>query len=291
MIRKLYLQNAAGLRWSLNGGRGVYVQDLAGFGFSLSPSFADLSRGFFIPVSDEAEPQNTVPFTMTFTRNAYEVYQSMVNWIASAGKLTLIYQPTPEQEYCRDVSVNFFQKGEKTQVGWLEVPCSFFCHTPWYLPSPTTLDLGTAGSDESKRYDYTYDETLMYGEDTVSSMPGDIMASGHIPSAMELTYHGAITNPKLRLTGKISGKTYGLCSVTAVLSATDTLKYSSRYEDSYVKKIAAGGAETDLLDALDLSSNPFFHIPVDEPSTLTIEADQILTGKADILVYYYFRSV
>lgn len=291
MIRKLYLQNARGSRWGLNGDRGVYAHSLAGFGFTLSPNFADLSRGFFIPVDDQAEPQNTIPFTIAFTRNAYETYQSFVNWLASAGKVTLIYNPTGRQEYCRDVIVNFLQKGEKNVVGWLEIPASFFCSTPWYMPSPTTLDLGSAGEDESKRYDYEYVEDLIYGDDSTASLSGVIIGSGHIPGAIELTYHGAITNPRIRLAGKISGKTYGICSVSTVLQTGDTLKFSSRYEESFIKKISASGVETDLLDVLDLSTSPFFHIPVDEPCDISLEADAAFTGSADLLIFYYYRSV
>lgn len=291
MIRKLYFQNAAGQRWGLNGDRGVYASSLAGFGFTLSPSYADLSRGFFVPVSDEAEPQNTLPFTLTFTRNPYETYETFVNWLAAAGTVTIVYNPTGKRELCRDVSINFLQKGEKSAVGWLEVPCSFFCNTPWYLPSPTTLDLGAAGKDNRKRYNYRYTKELRYGQNSSATLSGTIAGAGHIPGSLELTYRGAITNPKIRLVGNISGKTYGLCSVTTVLSPSDTLKFSSRYENSYVKRIAAGGAEADLLDALDLSSTPFFHIPVDEPCTVSIEADTTFTGSADLLIFYYYRSV
>lgn len=63
-IRKVYLQNAAGDRWGLNGENGVYVSSLAGFGYTLSPTYADLTRGFFLAVSGESEPQGTVPFTV-----------------------------------------------------------------------------------------------------------------------------------------------------------------------------------------------------------------------------------
>ena len=291
MIRKLFLQNAAGQRWGLNGDRGVYAHALSGFGFTLSPNFADLSRGFFVAVSDEEEPQNTLPFTLTFTRKGYETYESLVNWLASAGTVTIVYDTTGRQEFWRDVSVNFIQKGEKNEVGWLECPCSFFCKTPWYLPTPTTLDLGTGGTDNRKRYSYRYNAQLRYGQNSVAAMSGTIAGAGHIPGALEVTYHGAIANPKIRLVGNISGKTYGVCSVTATLADSDTLKFSSRYENSYVKRIAAGGAETDLLDALDLSSTPFFHIPVDEPCTVSIEADSPFTGAADLLIFYYYRSV
>lgn len=290
-IRKLYFQNAAGERYGLNGERGVYASSLAGFGLTLTPNFADLSRGFFVPVSDESEPQNTVPFTLTFTRNPYDSYKSLVDWLTAAGTITIVYNPTGKQEYCRDVTINFLQKGELSAVGWLEIPCSFLCNTPWYLPAPTSLELEAGGMDDSKRYDYEYDDALCYGSDSSASFSGTIAGAGHIPGSLELTYYGAITNPKIRLTGNISGKTYGVCSVDVVLAASDTLKFSTRYENSYVKQITAAGVETDLLDALDLSSTPFFHIPVDEPCTISVEADAPFTGFADLRIFYYYRSV
>ena len=290
-IRKLYFRNAAGERFGLNGEKGVYATGISGLGFTLTPTYADLGRGFFVPVSDEAEPQGAVPFTVVFTRNPYQTYQAFVNWLTAAGTVTVVYNPTGTQEYYRDVTINFIQKGELNAVGWLEVPCSFFCNTPWYLPRPTSLTLEATGTDESKRYDYAYTEDLIYGTDSSASLSGLIAGAGHVPGALELTYHGAITNPRIRLVGDVSGKTYGICSVSVVLLATDSLKVSTRYENSYVKRVAAGGAETDLLDALDLSTTPFFHIPVDEPCTISIEADSPFTGSADLLVYYYYRSV
>lgn len=290
-IRKLSFRNASGERWGLNGYRGVYASNLAGFGLSMSPNFADLSRGFFTSVSGEAEPQATIPFTMTFTQNPYETYQDFVNWISRADTVTVVYNPTNRQEYYRDVTVNFLQKGELNEVGWLEVPCSFLCVTPWYLPSPTSLSLESGGTDESKRYDYYYTENLRYGNDSSATLSGTIAGAGHVPASLELTYYGAITNPRIRLVGNVTGKTYGICSIAVTLAPSDTLKVSTRYENSYVKRISAAGVEADLLDALDLSTTPFFHIPVDEPCTISVEADAAFTGLADLLIYYYYRSV
>lgn len=290
-IRKLYFQNAAGQRWGLNGEKGVYASNLSGFGFTLAPTFADLNRGFFTSVSDENEPQNNLAFTMIFTRTPYESYKALVDWISAAGTLTIVYAPTAKQEFCRDVSVNFLQKGELSEVGWLEIPCSFFCNTPWYKPSPTSLSVQGNGIDESKRYDYEYTEALRYGADSSASISTSIAGAGHIPGSLELSFYGAIVNPRIRLTGEISGKVFGICSIAATFGETDLLKFSSRYEDSYVKRISANGQETDLLDALDLSSVPFFHIPVDEPCTVSIEADASFTGRVDMLIYYYYRSV
>ena len=289
MIRKLYFQNAAGQRWGLNGENGVYASELSGFGFSLDPSFADLGQGFFSPSSDNSEPQNALAFTVILTRNAYATFQSFSNWLASAGTLSIIYDPTGNREYCRDVSVNYLQKGEKNQVGWLELPCSFFCHTPWYLPSPTSLSMTGAGQDKSKRYPFRY--PYRYGYDSTAALTTSIAGAGHIPGAIRLIYRGAITNPQLRLVGRITGKTYGLCNLSVILDEGDALEYSSMYRNSYVKRIRADGQETDLLDALDLTLSPFFHVPVNEPCLLSIEADAPFTGRAELWVYYYYRSV
>jgi hypothetical protein len=290
-IRKLYFQNAAGQRKGLNGDNGVYATNLSGFGVTLAPSYADLSRGFFSPVSSETEPQNTLAFTMMFTRNAYDVYQSFLNWLSASETITIVYNPTGQQEYFRDVSINFLQKGELTEVGWLEIPCSFFCCTPWYLPTPTTLRLNNTAGSRRKRYDYRYAPDLRYGLDSTAALAGTIAGGGHVPGALELTYYGAITNPQIRLTGNLTGKTYGICRVAVVLNPGDVLKISTRYENSYVKRITAAGVETDLLDELDLSTEPFFHIPVNEPCTVSVEADSAFSGNADLTVYYYYRSV
>lgn len=280
-----------GDRWGLNGENHVYASDLSGFGFELSPVFADLTRGFFVPVNEDEEPQRSLAFTATFTRAPYATYQQLVDWLAAAGTITVVYNPTGKQEFFRDVTVNFLQKGELTQVGWLEIPCSFLCSTPWYLPTPTTLALEAGGTDESKRYDYVYTEDLRYGNDSFATLSGTIAGAGHTPGSIELTYYGAIVNPRIRLVGNITGKTYGLCSVAVTLIPSDTLKLSTRYEESYIKRIAAGGQETDLLDVLDLSTTPFFHIPVSEPCTLSVEADAAFSGSAELTIFYYYRSV
>lgn len=290
-IRKLYFQNAAGARFSLNGKDGVYATALAGFGFSLSPSFANLGRGFYPTVSDTNELQNSLAFSIVLTVDPYDTHQALMNWLNAAGTLTIVYDPTGKQEYCRDVTVRFIEKGELNQAGWLELLCSFACTTPWYLPLPTTMRISASAQDEGKRYDYTYDEDLRYGPDSVASMSAVIAGSGHIPGALRLTFRGAVTNPQLRLVGNLSGRTIGVCDLSVALTETDTLEFSSRYEKSYVKKISAIGVETDLLDVLDLRLTPFFHIPVDEPCTLSVEADADFSGHAELTVYYYFRSV
>lgn len=290
-IRKLFFRAQSGEQIPLDGTNGIYAADLSGLGLSLTPSYADLGRGFFTPVSRETEPQSAVAFTLVFTCNPYAEYTRLINWLAAAESLQLVYRPAGGSVYYRDVDVNFIQKGELTAVGWLECPSSFLALTPWYNPVPVEIGLGQYKPGENKRYAYRYSANLRYGADSTASMSGTISGGGHIPSAMSLTYRGAITNPKIRLTGNISGKTYGICSVETVLVPSDTLVLSTRYNNSYVKRISASGEETDLLDALDLSTDPFFRVPITEPCTISVEAGAVITGRADLLIYYYYRSV
>lgn len=290
-IRKLYFKNAAGDRYDLNGKSGAYATALSGFGFSLAASFADLRHGFFPVVNDANEPQNTLAFTIVLTVDPYEAHQALVNWLSAAGVLTIVYDPTGKQEYYRDVTVSFLQKGELNPAGWLELLCSFSCVTPWYQPLPTTMRIFSAAQEAGKRYDYTYDDDLRYGPDSIASMTAVIANSGHIPGALRLAFRGAVTNPQLRLVGRASGRTFGICSLSTALTEADTLEFSTQYGNSYVKKISSTGVETDLIDVVDLRLVPFFHIPVDEPCTFAIEADADFSGSADLTVYYYFRSV
>lgn len=291
IIRKLYFQNASGQRWGLNGETGVYCTDLAGFGISLVPALANLGRGFFDEDLSSADVQFDIPFTLVFTKDPYDTYQMLIDWLAAAETVTIVYNPTGKQEYCRDVVVNFMQKGELTRVGWLEVPSSFCCITPWYFPFPTQMTVRNSGKDERKRYTYKYSDTLKYGMDSSAALSTTIAGAGHIPAAIELSYYGSIKNPQIKLSGNISGRTLGVCSVAAVLEDTDVLKLSTKYEGSFVKKISAVGLETDLLDAVDLSLMPFFRVPVNEPCTVSIESDDSFSGVAELLVYYYYRSV
>lgn len=289
-IRKLYFQNAAGERRGLNGENGVYATALAGFGFSLSNAFSDLGNGFF-PINKAAESQNSLAFTAVLTRNAYAVHQSLMNWLAKSGTLTLVYNPTGDEEYCRDVSISYMQKGELNQMGWLELPCSFSCITPWYRPVPTAVSVSNSDPVNVKRYGYRYSNNLRYGATNATTLSATISGAGHIPGALRLTFRGAAVNPRIRLVGAFSGKTHGVCSLSAIFEASDTLEFCTRYEYSYVKKIGADGTETDLLDALDLSLGPFLHIPVNEPCTLSIDADEPVSGRATLFIYYYYRSV
>lgn len=262
-----------------------------GLGFSLSPAYADLKNGFFLSISADSEPQGSFAGTLTFYgSDPYGQYQRFVDWCAAGAPLTLIYAPTPAQEFFRQVDISYLTKGEKNQVGALDVPASFLCLTPWYRPQPSQLSLENLQGN-AIRYTYRYIDGLIYGADSTASLSGSIYPGGHIPGGLLLRYTGAILNPRIRLVGSQSGKTFGLAAVTAELGPGDVFELSTAPNDSHVYRIAADGSVVNLEDFLSMASDPYFRIPVDEACILSVEADAVFDGSAELEIYYYYRSV
>ena len=293
-MRKFYLQNQAGTRWDLNGAAGVYLVSPAGLGVSLAPTFHDLREGFFAINDTGAVPQLTPSFTLTFPRpHAYQHYRELVDWALAATELQLIYCPFGELEFQAKVALNYINKSELSQLAWLECESALYQLTPWTRPLAT--EVAVTGAEEALRYTASlrYDSALRYAGDAAGQMSAMISPAGHLPGSVRLRYTGEISDPRIKLAGAESGTVYGLCAVEGSLGASETLELATMREDAHVLKIAADGSEIDLVatGAVDLSQEPFFSVPVTEPSILTIESTAVISGTAELQVYTYYRSV
>lgn len=289
-MRRFFLENETGARYPLNNESGVFLSNPTGLGVTLNPAFSDLRSGFFRNTSADAEPQSVVVCDLVFTRDAYAGYRAFVNWCSTAKKLYLVYLPYGGTEYFRAVTVNYLTKTELTATRWLTVPISFACTTPWYRAAPTRMSMaGETGG--AMRYTFIYDASLVYSASSTGGMAADISAGGHIPAAFVLSCRGELVNPRIALKGLSSGVTYGVCSLSETISANERLEVSTLYGDSHIIKTNAAGSVTDLLDSADLAYEPFPRVPMTEDCSLTLSADEAITGEADIRVYYYYRSV
>ena len=290
-MRKFYFANAAGERWPLQGEKGVFFTDPTGLGVTLAQTYADLQNGFFVGVSSANEPQSAPHATLLFTRPAYSAYRQLINWLAAAGDLELIYCPYGAEEFHRRVDVQAISKGELDEHQFLQSELSLLARSPWFKAQSTRLDLASQVVDESMRYDFIYTAELIYGEDATASLSATLHPDGHIPAAISVTFFGGAASPSISLTGQITGKLYGACRISDTLTSGETLLFSTDYLDSHVRKISAQGVETDLLAKIDLDGEPFFRMPLTEPCTLSIAAQAAINGSADVQVFYYFRSV
>lgn len=290
-MRKFYFLNDSGERWPLQGEKGVYLTDPTGLGVSLAQTYADLQNGFFVGVSSANEPQSAPHATLLFVRPAYATYRQLINWLAAAGSLELVYCPFGSDEFHRRVDVQAISKGELDEHAFLSCELSMLARSPWFKAAAARLEISSETVDESLRYDIVYTDDLIYGEDATSSLSGTLHPNGHVPAAISVTFYGGAASPVISLTGQLTGKLYGACRISDTLAVGETLLFSSDYLDSHVYKLTAQGETVDLLAKIDISGDPFFRLPLTEPCTLTIAAQAAISGAADVEVFYYYRSV
>jgi hypothetical protein len=127
--------------------------------------------------------------------------------------------------------------------------------------------------------------------DSIATATAEVQATGHTPAGIVFAYKGAIKNPVLMLYGKRSGEMYGNVLINLVSNAGDTLEYSSKYDDSYIRLRQSSGSVVDLIDAVDITQNVFFRIPVGESCVFEIASEDKMSGSAQIAVFDYFRTV
>ena len=290
-IRKFYLQDAAGERIDLNGAAGIYATDPTGLGEELAPNYGDLNSGFFMVLSDEAEPQTSVGLTINFTRRAtaYEQYSELARWISAAGDgLLLLYAPHGATIYYRRVRLQYLKKTERNGVGWLECPAAFKPITPWYLPTSAPASMGSLAADAMRYDQFRYDQARYVGSHA-PTYAAQLQPAGDIPGGLEIRFSGTADNPVLTLSGLATGKVYGVCAIGQSLVAGDVLEYSSSPRDSYCRVIR-GGSVVPLDGYLDPSTDPFIRMPLTEPCLLQLTGTSI-SGSAEVRVNYFFRTV
>lgn len=290
--RKFYLSSATGERYGLNGERSVWLTEPSGLGLELSPGFANARNGFFAPTVTDDVPQGAVYGTLVFTGAApYSNYRTFLSWALAAGDgLLLVYEPTPGAEYYRRVTLTSLTKGEIEAPGWLHCEATFQTLTPWYRPSQLRRDL-TPDSGNLMKYKYRYSPGLRYPVDNSGQMRATITAAGHLPSALTLECVGPVESPTLRLIGVNSGADYGRLSIDAGFAEDERLQYSSRYLETYVRKVYADGRTEDLLPLVDLAYDPWLRASVLEPCTFIMTAASLIPSGAVVKVYDYYWSV
>lgn len=311
-MRRFYLENETGERIGLNNEKGIFLTEPSGLGLDFSDNFADLGEGFF-RVSSKGNSQRAMSCKLNFVdRAAYAYYKDFVDWCMKAKKLYLIYgvphymemqsksleyddivtygREDGEIQYYAHVEVQSMGKTELTKAGYLEVPASFLYLSPWYLPVSPDVDTLGMGDKCFRFFDCYIDEAYL-APLAVKEFEAIIEPQGHLPAAFEISYRGVTVNPVISLIGE-SGKLYGKCALNhSIVYDSTTLMLSTKYDEPYIKKRLASGAEVNLLKYVDLSEEPFFKMPTTERCTLKIEDDDVMNGYLTVKTLYYYRSV
>ena len=293
-MRLFHLQNELGSRISLNNETGIFLTEPEGLGLEFGDTFADIGEGFFRMVSKKHN-QRVIGGKLNFIKDPYESYNSFVNWCMAAKDLYFIYNPSGKEYYIH-VEIESMQKTEMNQLGYMEVPIRLKYLSPWYIPYPAQISMigadvvgftfGDSNNDGSR-----LDGTDVFIGSTSEAYASDIEAYGHLPAAVKITFKGIASNPIFKLTGKSTGIEYGKCKINKSFGTETTIELSTMYEDSYIKSIDVLGNEEDLLQYVDLTTDPFFKVPLTEDCVLNITDMDSLSGQVNGRIYYYYRSV
>lgn len=290
-MRKFYLENEIGSRVGLNNEDGIFFYQPENLGLEFEHEYATTGSGFFSMTkfaTTQLQPSGTLIFIPNDSKGAYDRYRELIDWIYSGEELFLVYAPTEKEEFYRKVTIQSLAKGELDThaVLWCEVIFSVL--TPWYLPIPLHVSFGEEG-DDAMSYPFYYTDDLVYAVGS-KDYSAEVSPSGHMPAAVKITFKGLIINPVFSVMGLASRKVLGECAIEGEFGANDTLILSTAEQDSYIICKDSEGNETDLLDSIDITKNPFFRLPLNEPCEVSISGDSIL-GTAEMQVYAYYRGV
>lgn len=141
-MRKFYIENELGTRIPLNGENGVWFSSPTGLGQADNIATSTGPAGFF-SVTQRNQKQMNIVGELVFVRDVYAAFQAFANFVNTAEKLVLVYDPNGT-EYKRNVICAYLTKTEKTKGGWLRVPSSWAAMTPWFTEQSNELVDGSA---------------------------------------------------------------------------------------------------------------------------------------------------
>lgn len=277
IYRSFTLYDESGTAKSLNGepeGSKLYFENPTGLGFNLAPTFANIGSGFFKNVSSDKIPQQNIVGDLIVSD--YAEYSAFVRWVLKAKKLYFAYRPTPtSDEYRCEVAIDYLTKTEKNAGASLRCPISFKPLTPWYLEQVVEYEiLAPTPPFTAAVYDVAFN------------------TEGDLPSAM--TIHAESSGTPYAITAKITGEaeSVGHFTFQNVIDTAGVFDYSSLYNDSYIRYTSAG-VESDIINNVDISNDPFFKLPANSNITVEIlyNSTTAIPAKISLKLYNYYRSV
>ena len=280
MYRKFTLRNSIGETLEMNGSERLFTSP-SGLGYVQNNNLASVGGGFYINAK-KTYPQRNLVGTVVFAGDdPYAQYTEFVDFINKGYDLTMVYNPNGTDFYA-EIDVDFIQKGEKTNLGFLEVPVSFVAKTPWYRISPQTVNIQPGSGGNVSIFDLEFDFEFISENTDGSSI---VATLGHIPASIEVIVPGPLTNPAIILYNS-QGQIIGNMELTAEVPSGSVLRYSSKYLDPGVW---IDGVEQ--IEELNLNNNNFFRVPVDEACELRITSEGVASIDATVNLYNYYRSV
>ena len=275
-----------GIEQKLNGENGIWFTNPEGLGATLNPAMVNLRNGFFRTAAEDIIPQVPIVGTLTFKPTTlglialtpYDYYRVFEHSLVTAQTIEIGYTPTTNAaptEYRIRVALNYITKTEM-RGNWLSCPVSFSPLTPWYLETPVSINFEPA-----------YGGPIVVAK--INARASDVPAAIKV----DITASNAVGNVYLRLDTHGTTDYKQLVALEGVIlpSGGGSISYSSSYGDSHITA-DDGNTITDLVNILNVASDPWIRIPTGNEYDLSIIGTGLtLSDTYTLKVYSYYRSV
>lgn len=151
----------------------------------------------------------------------------------------------------------------------------------WYKEKKATYEVKP--QTDEMRWNFVWDSRFI--DYDTRNLP--FVNEGHVEAPIELEISGDVKNPVLEL--YIEGKLYQTVTIKDHILPYQKLKYGTKDNDFYIKKILEDGTEKDLfkLDVINPDNDNVIRFPKNKSSMFKMSADdEILNAQMTIYVYY-----
>lgn len=285
MVREFSLLNEKNQKFSfMDIHNYCLLTEPSGLGVSVDVDYAQLGNLFV--TNSKRIAQGQIGGTLNFIN--YDNYKKLVDFIAKSEALKLLYSIPFEdgiRSYYRDVNVISLGKTELGNItGILSEPIVFDCLSLWYEPKTVRYQI-EQGSNQII-WDFEWNSRWI----AFNASDIDFTNEGHVPAAIQLTVDGEVINPKLELYR--DEELIQTITITDTIEVGQTLKYSSKETDFYIKKELSDGTEQSLfdLDHIDFSQDLILRFPEAQTTKLRITAQTDIPS-AMITIFVYYKAV
>lgn len=282
MVREFKLINEKGQEFSLMDiNEYCLLTEPTGLGMRYSTEYEQL--GYIFVSNLRKIEQGSINGMLNFKN--YDNYKKFIDFIEKSETLKLSYKVPFEygaKQYFKDIQIQEISKTEiSPETNIISENVVFDCLSLWYEAKKAIY---TIEADTSEiRWDFKWDSKFKdYGVRDLK-----FINNGHIEAPIELEIDGDVLNPKLEL--YVENELYQTVTITNQIAQYQKLKYGTKENDFYIKKVLEDGTEEDLfdLDVIDFSNDNVIRFPKNKSCTFKLRAEnQILSARLTIYVFY-----
>ncbi|MDD2954357.1 MAG: hypothetical protein PHC95_14605 [Parabacteroides sp.] len=279
---KWYLENEYATQIDLQNEDVCIATAVTGLGMDTKSEYIGIGDHF---IRNYLNPAMTaLQLTLSFFNpSIYDKIQAVANFLVTAEKLFLVYQPGLSSGivYRREVEVSSYLK-DSAKDGYISYKLKLNPTSLFYYKKSTRFEISEMEGE--KRYDFEWDAVFNDCANRTLSIPG----GNHVDVAFSVVINGYTENPKIEIVS--NEKTVHELVIPVTVQEGQFITYSSIDGDLLCTLTDASGNVTNLVNNFDLATNVFFKIPK-AGATIQFTSDTDVMNTIVFTAYFFFKVV